>query len=610
MNDNPDAKQDTGETQVVKLEPTVDKTVVDGSHLAEDTQVVPVTDTQVVPVTDTQIVPAADDQAPEFPYLIVTQGEEDPREIDLIADKLSMGRGENNDLILPDIACSRYHSVLEKQDNDYLVRDLESGNGTLVNGEKVLQHVLQHGDEIKIGNTVLQFNSPHQTPAAAMTNTIVNGQTVGPESREKNTSRKLLLFGGGGVIGLFIVLAILKFWMAPPKPQGQSPAQIQRQKNLRTQQEFKGQMQQVAKTVKDQNWPKAELFVQMALKIRPTDEIALDYLKFIQREKSSKQALLAALESFTKNEYPRTMALLRQVDQESASFPEASQLKKRTRLAIDNALIEAANELLSAKEYEKALAKLKEVLKANANHELASKLKKEVLQEQEEEQERERKRLIAKALRDKRLKDWKARQEREKDPKVIAEKEALALYQKGELAQAIALAQKEDLQQRVKTLHDFQAAYEQGKKLAKNMGQANKAKKSLLLAWKINQKISEKDGHYYLELRKELAKLCFILGMDAMMGERLPSAYKNFVAAKGFGSNKSIKQLLTLEQKAKELFRKAYMIKDKDPDLAVKYLDIAMQIVPATHEIYKKAKNLRASILGPSDYETEGDSGF
>src|SRR5207244_352912 len=78
----------------------------------------------------------------------------------------SIGRASDNTIPLPDKKSSRKHAKIEKVNEEYLVNDLGSGNGTKVNGKEVNTHVLAKGDEISIGLTTL-FVLTLDTPARA-----------------------------------------------------------------------------------------------------------------------------------------------------------------------------------------------------------------------------------------------------------------------------------------------------------------------------------------------------------------------------------------------------------------------------------------------------------
>lgn len=80
----------------------------------------------------------------------------------LDGDRLTIGRDQSNDIVLPgDLAVSRRHAMLEKLAAGWSVSDLNSTNGTLVNGEWLNQpRPLYSGDEIEVGETRLVY---HQT---------------------------------------------------------------------------------------------------------------------------------------------------------------------------------------------------------------------------------------------------------------------------------------------------------------------------------------------------------------------------------------------------------------------------------------------------------------
>lgn len=105
-------------------------------------------------------------------YLIVVAGKSMLGKAYKIDPQLTLGRGDGCDLSLPGAGVSRLHaSVVRHPEGTVELKDLGSRNGTLCNGEKISSRVLQDGDKIQIGNTVvLRFNyqdsldeSLHQT---------------------------------------------------------------------------------------------------------------------------------------------------------------------------------------------------------------------------------------------------------------------------------------------------------------------------------------------------------------------------------------------------------------------------------------------------------------
>ena len=69
----------------------------------------------------------------------------------------SVGRQSTCNLNLEDHAVSRKHCLFIRSDRQCTVKDLESRNGTFVNGTPVTEHQLEQGDEVRIGGSVFCF---------------------------------------------------------------------------------------------------------------------------------------------------------------------------------------------------------------------------------------------------------------------------------------------------------------------------------------------------------------------------------------------------------------------------------------------------------------------
>jgi len=75
----------------------------------------------------------------------------------LPSGELSIGRDPSNHLWVPDPVLSRQHCVISHDGDQFLIRDLGSRNGTIVNGLTVQELRLHQGDQISIGDSVLVF---------------------------------------------------------------------------------------------------------------------------------------------------------------------------------------------------------------------------------------------------------------------------------------------------------------------------------------------------------------------------------------------------------------------------------------------------------------------
>jgi transcriptional regulator with GAF, ATPase, and Fis domain len=92
------------------------------------------------------------------PRLVVTAGPSKDAVISLTQEEATVGRDPNNFVAISDPSVSRRHCLLRRQeDGRFQIKDLESRNGTLVNGVAVKEQWLRHGDEIATGDSVFLF---------------------------------------------------------------------------------------------------------------------------------------------------------------------------------------------------------------------------------------------------------------------------------------------------------------------------------------------------------------------------------------------------------------------------------------------------------------------
>ena len=95
--------------------------------------------------------------APVHAGLIVQRGGRLERVVRWEAERLTMGRATECDVLLATPEVSRRHALLVREGERFEVRDLESINGTFVNGEKVARRTLQVGDVIRVEDFEITF---------------------------------------------------------------------------------------------------------------------------------------------------------------------------------------------------------------------------------------------------------------------------------------------------------------------------------------------------------------------------------------------------------------------------------------------------------------------
>ena len=87
------------------------------------------------------------------------------REIELTKERTSIGRRPYNDVVIDNLAVSGEHAVLQVSGTDYFVEDLNSTNGSYLNGKALKRERLNTGDIVEIGKYKIKFvGDDPQTP--------------------------------------------------------------------------------------------------------------------------------------------------------------------------------------------------------------------------------------------------------------------------------------------------------------------------------------------------------------------------------------------------------------------------------------------------------------
>jgi pSer/pThr/pTyr-binding forkhead associated (FHA) protein len=91
--------------------------------------------------------------------LVIKNGGFEGMAFELASAETLIGRNPTTDITLLDDGISREHAIIlyDADSDSYSLEDLQSTNGTQVNGKRVRSVALQSGDEVQVGRTVFQF---------------------------------------------------------------------------------------------------------------------------------------------------------------------------------------------------------------------------------------------------------------------------------------------------------------------------------------------------------------------------------------------------------------------------------------------------------------------
>ena len=121
--------------------------------------------------------------------LLVIQGKDQGSRFDIGAEDVQIGRGTQNQIRILNKEISRAHAGISYAGGEWQIEDLNSSNGTYVNGREIDARIVLHpGDQVQLGRTVLLFSK--KTPASPLMSQI----NVVPQRDEEDSVK---IVGGG-----------------------------------------------------------------------------------------------------------------------------------------------------------------------------------------------------------------------------------------------------------------------------------------------------------------------------------------------------------------------------------------------------------------------------
>ncbi|PID38831.1 MAG: hypothetical protein CSB49_03575 [Proteobacteria bacterium] len=570
----------------------------------------------------------ADEPEGPLPKLVVIGGNDRGKEFTLVDGDNGIGRSLDNAVVLADIAVSRKHTLICAEGGQFVVRDLGSGNGTLLNGNKVHTHQLADGDQIELGNTLLRFVLPQGALAEAATvvghvdemapapkgapNSPVDGgrgiktvdikqlpdEALPPARRQRRPltrQQKLLVFGGGGVFLLLILMLSLKVMMKkkPPLPKKKANASAEAIKHFDL----------GLKYFRAQQWEKARQHYLRVFAVAPGFENAKTYAKRAASEMKAQDAIKAAKDALATKDYDRARHQLSKVPSKSVYASEARKLKQRTDDEQVAKLIAAAKALKDGDDPEGALAKVKQARRIAPTNQVVKTLYDELRSNTDPTSGKKV------AIRTPTVRQPASTRRRPYRPrratsggKTIrvsgsAVKKALVSYRNKEWREAysaLSSAAESMRGRRARTMKKLANAVKQvGVNYARGLRtQATNPSAALNYyrkALKYDRQVPRRP--HQATLKKHVYKVARIYATTAFSGGNYPGSYSAIKTAKAYGSlDSTLKRLIKrLEKKAMELFTKGYTLRTRSPKAAQRMWQTVLRMVPPGSAAYQKA---------------------
>ncbi|NPD26165.1 FHA domain-containing protein [Corallococcus sp. AB004] len=301
--------------------------------------------------------------------LVVVAGPMEGEEFALSELEYTVGRSADNPICIQDTSVSRKHVTLRKESSGWMVSDMGSGNGTILNGEPIAEEtLLANGDVITLGDSELRYEDtanstakvqaptgsrPRPSTAAGRAPTAVptrparegraRPQTsraaaaaeLTPEAQRKRMRMKL-----AGVAVLVVLFAGLGVARSRMRQQAEEQGRIEaEQREYRAQ--LGGLFQEAKNLVREGQWEQAKAKLE-ELHTRASDYPGVeDYLKAADREIPNQKHLSAAQAALTKGELASAKASIDKVTSDTQQYEQLKTARKNLLDAADTRTKEA-----------------------------------------------------------------------------------------------------------------------------------------------------------------------------------------------------------------------------------------------------------------------------
>lgn len=561
--------------------------------------------------------------------------------------RMVIGRTPGVDFQLSDQSVSRRHVELIYVDEAVILKDLGSGNGTKVNGTKVAEKQLEHGDEISIGKTKIRFvdemaafrkaredqekkdaeakeaaEKPAEEPATEAAEEQAGPKTEaampaaeGDEAPKRDRSRpvrtaraaggnegsfaakfkalprpvRLGLVGGVGVVLLLLIVGIA---LRPPPPPPMDPGKL----------EAEAKMQEARLAAREGDYARVvELVAAAESKVPGIDKSKLgpqaaEELAFVTQLDAAKKAI-------DERRFEDARTALGKTGKGSLKSEEAKEKVQADLVAAEVAYKkEKVDELLAGGEVEAAKALLAELpveLQAEPGQRIA-----EFEAQLAEQQALDEKDAVAAARNAAAAKKARRAEEIDEAFSVVERKFAGSEWERAASECTRVMDNfrgDKEIYGRAKKLQGlipaFGRAYDEGMKKYRQGAKAQAAK-PLRSAYGTYLSMGLRANKFGPELQEKIGETAVMAGREALIRSDLVTAYHMFKDASKFDPEdpKARAGLDEVTAKAEDMYQMAYMIRDRDQREATKKFRIVIEVTEPGTATHEKAKNFLASM--------------
>ncbi|TXD35981.1 FHA domain-containing protein [Lujinxingia vulgaris] len=291
----------------------------------------------------------------------------------------TVGRGTDNSIVVPDLSMSRKHfEIIQQHDDSLMVRDLMSINGTALNGAKIREADLFHGDRIEAGQTTFQFVIPGDRPTesrqrrlipAASTQTataLKQGQLGAVPSPASPRRLDRILMGvtiGAALLCLPLIGLIVHLALSPDEAKG-APATATAVHDS----DARALYLEGVEAIKSREWERAEdLFKQAAAADSEFGEVDAQLARIAteRRARATVERARARVDAIDK----ALLSELGAISRESVYHSEAQSLIRLARQGEVHGIFERAQRAFEAEDWAASREVIDDLLSISPQHE-------------------------------------------------------------------------------------------------------------------------------------------------------------------------------------------------------------------------------------------------
>lgn len=588
-------------------------------------------------VERTELLDSPFESEPAVAKLIALDGPASGQEFFVSDLRNSVGRGVNNSVVVADLAMSRQHfEIIKNPDESYTIRDLQSVNGTALNGTKIREADLFHGDRLVAGKTTLQFvvsggggtasrqrrvvPAAMSTVAGAAPKAGVPPSGAAPGKSESINRLIVWVSVGAAVVSLFLIAGIVLLMMSRPD----APDEGASDEPTASKVYLEG-----VEAVRTRDWDTAQSQFEKARKLDPSLDGIEDQLRRIAIEREAASDLEDARAHAAAGEFEEANMRISEIPRDSVYYSDARELLDDGRKSAIDRMFVSAQEALTNEDLARSQALVEEILDEVPTHQGARELKKRIASvEKGEDTVEEVAAATAKAVKEQKRTRRKRRPRRKRSSdddlfelvdsddgsssnrrskaagsgRVPNFVEGYMLYKTRKFDRAQAFfeeAANDDnpaatLAEKIaRNVAEFQKRYDAGTR-AFQAGNWPVAERELIAAKRADSAIASSNGYFDRELSTKLATAKANLGLSALSSGHNAKARRFYKEASAFNSSDPTVEKLedALEKKATSLWIKAQHLRKTDRARAAEVCRDIMQLVPEDHPNYKKAHGL------------------